>query len=57
MVDAITFKYLINLVIFERLDMRLMDMVTSYIYGSLNSDIYMKIPKGFKMPEASSSIL
>ncbi|XP_052620553.1 uncharacterized protein LOC122194735 [Lactuca sativa] len=32
--------------------MRLMDVVTTYLYGSLYSDIYMKIHEGFKMPEA-----
>ena len=31
------------------------DVVTTYLYESLYSDIYMKIPEGFKMPEASSS--
>lgn len=35
--------------------MRLMDVVTAYLYGSLDSDIYMKIPEGFKMPEALSA--
>jgi hypothetical protein len=29
-----------------------MDVVTEYLYGSLDNDIYMKIPKGYKMPEA-----
>ena len=31
--------------------MRLMDVVTAYLYGSLENDIYMKIPEGFKVPE------
>ena len=31
--------------------MCLKDVVTAYLYGSLDSDIYMKIPEGFKMPE------
>ena len=31
--------------------MHLIDIVTAYLYGSLDSDIYMKIPEGFKMPE------
>ncbi|GKB41205.1 retrovirus-related pol polyprotein from transposon TNT 1-94 [Tanacetum coccineum] len=53
--DAITFRYLISLAVSENLDMRLMDVVTAYLYRSLNSDIYMKIPKGFKMPEALSA--
>ncbi|GJX64490.1 putative RNA-directed DNA polymerase [Tanacetum coccineum] len=54
-IDAITFRYLISLVVSKNLDMRLMDVVTAYLYGSLNSDIYMKIPEGFKMPEALSA--
>ena len=55
-VDAITFRYLISLAVSEGLDMRLMDVLTAYLYGSLDSDIYMKIPEGFKMPEAYNSI-
>ena len=50
--DLIIFRFLINLVIFEKLEMRLMDIVTAYLYGSLDSDIYMKIPEGFKLPDA-----
>jgi hypothetical protein len=43
-----------HLAIKENLDLRLMDVVTTYLYGSLDSDIYMKLPKGFKIPEAGS---
>ena len=50
--DMITFRFLISLVIFEKLEMRLMDIVTAYLYGSLDSNIYMKIPEGFKLPDA-----
>ena len=32
-----------------------MDAVTTYLYGSLDNDIYMKIPEGFKLPEAYNS--
>ena len=46
--DMITFRFLISLVIFEKLEMHLMDIVTAYLYGSLDTDIYMKIPEGFK---------
>ena len=35
----------------ENLDMRLMDVVTTYLYGSLGNDIYMKIPERYKMPK------
>ena len=48
-IDAITFRFLISLVAKENLDMRLMDVVTTYLYGSLDNDIYMKIPEGYKM--------
>ena len=53
--DTITFRFLISLAVSERLEMRLMDVVTAYLYGSLDSDIYMKIPEGFRMPEAYNS--
>ncbi|CAM8895734.1 unnamed protein product [Rhodiola kirilowii] len=32
-----------------------MDVVTAYLYRSLDTEIYMKIPEGFKMHEALSS--
>ena len=32
--------------------MQLMDVVTAYLYGNLDKDIYIKIPKGFYMPES-----
>ena len=51
-VDAITFRYLINLTVHEKLEMRLMDVVTAYLYGSLDHDILIKIPEAFKIPEA-----
>ena len=53
--DAITFRYLIQLVVSEGLEMHLMDVVTTYLYGSIDSDIYMKIPEGFPLPEAKFS--
>ena len=51
--DATTFCYLISLTAIEKLEMRLMDVVTAYLYGSLEKDIYMRIPEGFRMPKAS----
>jgi hypothetical protein len=54
-VDAITFRFFISLVVTESLDMRLMDVVIAYLYGSLDNDIYMKIPEGYKIPEAYNS--
>ena len=52
--DVITFRYLISLVVSEKLDIRLTDVVTAYLYGELDTDIYMKIPDGYKLPEAKS---
>ena len=54
-VYAITFRFLISLIVTESLNMCLMDVVTSYLYGSLDNDIYMKIPEGYKMHEAYNS--
>ena len=33
--DIITFRYLISLSVSEGLDMRLMDVITTYLYGML----------------------
>lgn len=32
--------------------MRLMDVIITHLYRLLDNDIYMKMPKGFKMLEA-----
>ena len=53
--DAITFRFLISFTVSERLDMRLMDVITTYLYGSIDNDIYMKIPEGFKLLEANNT--
>ena len=53
--EAITFRFLISLAVSEGLDMRLMDINTTYLYGSTDNDIYMKIPKGFKLPKANNT--
>ena len=53
--DAITFRFLISLAVSKELDMLLMDVITSYLYGSIDNDIYMKIPKGFKLPKANNT--
>jgi len=54
--DAITFKYLMSLSASNNLDIYFMDVVTTYLYGSLDNDIYIyiykKILKGLKVIEA-----
>ena len=53
--DIITFRYLISLSVLEGLDMCLMDVITTYLYGILENDIYMKIPEGFQLPQVNTS--
>ena len=53
-IDAIIFRFLISLVVSKGLDMRLMDVIPTYLYGSIENDIYMKIPKGFKLHEKNN---
>ena len=53
--DAITFHFLISLIVSEGLDIRLMDIITTYLYGSMDNDIYMRILEGFKLPEANNT--
>jgi hypothetical protein len=31
--------------------MKLMDVVTPYLYGSLDAKIYMKVPEGITVPK------
>ena len=49
--SGITFRYLISLAVQNRLSMQLMDVVTAYLYGSLDSEIYMKVPEGISIPD------
>lgn len=45
--NTITFHFMIGVVVQDSLD-----MVTTYFYGSLDSEVYMKIHYGLKMPKA-----
>ena len=45
------FHYLISLAANMNLVIQLMDVVTSYLYWSLDTHIYMKIPDGIKISE------
>jgi hypothetical protein len=53
--SGITFRYLISLAVQNRLSMQLMDIVTAYLYGSLDSDIYMKVPGGISIPNPKAN--
>jgi hypothetical protein len=48
--NGITFRYLISLTIQNHLSLELMDVMTSYLYGSLDSDIYMKVLDEIPVP-------
>ena len=53
--DVTTFHYLIYLAVSEGLDIWLMDVVTTYLYGSIDTNVYMKILEGFKLLEVMNS--
>ena len=53
--SGITFRYLISLAVQNYLYMQLMDVVTAYLYGSLDSDIYMKVPDGIQIPNPNTN--
>lgn len=46
--------YLINLVVFEKLNMQFIDVVTAYLYEDVNTEIHMKIPEELKIPDLNS---
>jgi hypothetical protein len=48
--SGITFRYVISMVANLNLKMQLMDVVTTYLYGSLDSEIHMRVPEGLKIP-------
>ena len=48
--DAIT----LSLTVSKGLDMLLMDVVTAYLHGSIDTNTYMKILEGFKLLEATN---
>jgi hypothetical protein len=48
--SVIMFRYLISMAVNLNLKMQLMDVVTAYLYGSLDSEIPMRVPEGHKIP-------
>jgi hypothetical protein len=51
--NGITFQYLIFLATQKCLSLQLMDVMTTYLYGLLDSDIYMKVPDGISISNAN----
>ena len=52
--DAFTFRFFMSLAANQNLEMRLIDIFTEYLYGSLETDIYIRIPDIFKMSKPLS---
>ena len=55
MEDAIVVRFLIDPTMYENLDMHLMNVVPTYLYESLDSDIYIKFSQRFKIPATYKS--
>jgi hypothetical protein len=53
--SGITFRYLISLAVQNCLSMQLMDVMTAYLYGSLDLDISMKVPDGISIPNPKAN--
>jgi hypothetical protein len=51
--NGITFRYLISITTQKHLSLQLMDVVTAYLYGLLDSDIYMKVFDGISVSNAN----
>ena len=54
-VDATTLRYLISLAVRENIDLRLMDVVTAYLYGPLDNEIHMRVPEGIELKDKKGS--
>ena len=51
---GITFRYLISMAVNLDLTMKLLDVVNAYLYGNLDLDFYMMVPKGISIPNQES---
>ena len=51
--DGITFRYLKSMLLNLNFQMQLMYIVTTYLYGPLDSKIYMKVPEPNQVSEES----
>jgi hypothetical protein len=51
--NGITFQYLISPTTQKCLSLQLMDVVTVYLYGSLDSDIYKKVSDRISVPNTN----
>jgi hypothetical protein len=54
-IDTITFRFFISLKVTKILDMRVMNVVITYLYKLIDDHIYMKITEEYKMPKEYNS--
>jgi len=54
--DSIIFRYFIGMAVQIILEMHLMNVVITYLYGSFNAHIYMKVPLGLETINQTVSI-
>ena len=47
--DGVTFRFPMGMACTKKLETRLMGVMMGYLYGSLDIDIYMKVPEGLKI--------
>lgn len=52
--DSTTFRFLVAFATHQSLTMKMMDVVTAYLYGHLDEEIYMKVPDGLAGEDISS---
>ena len=54
--DSITFRFLIALAVQEQLSFRLLDIVTAYLYGRMDKELYMELPEGVESINSEQEI-
>ena len=54
---GITVPFFIVMRVSNKLDMQLINVVTAYVYGLLEKDIYMKIYEGYKITNNTNCII
>ncbi|PWG74145.1 hypothetical protein DF186_19410, partial [Enterococcus hirae] len=53
-INTITLRYLINLSAYHKLHIYLINIITTYLYDSLNQNIYIKIPEKLNISKPSN---
>lgn len=54
--DGTTFRFLVGFATLQKLSMKMMDVVTAFLYGDLDVEIYMKVPDGLPGSDSVSHL-